>query len=312
MGTLIGHIGPGIGFVVIGLWHMFNTIKNYALQPCDFKTRPWFPTRMKGHLKYMELLTIIIGSCLSILMELFIGPQKHQPFDADWSIPSYHLNNFEHSSISLFFLIYASVSLFVEIHQVQIPEGLLHILGAFAFSQELLLFHLHSADHMGVEGQYHWLLQVIVFTCMACTLLEIAYPHGFLVAMVRSMSIFFQGWWFIHMGFMLWVPKFVPKDCEMHEEDGHYVVRCISEEANMRAKALANLQFNWFLAGIIVFTAIMYIQMVQRYNHRINYHVIDNMYGDEGAKDVEMGGHHTEESQRLIVMGNRQAQNLER
>jgi len=163
MGTFIGHVVPGSGFLLIGLWHLFSTIRNYTQSPWDFHTRPWFPARFgRGKLKYMELVAIIAGSCLSILAELFIGPRRHQPLADDWSIPQEHLNNFEHSSISLFFLIYASVALYAEVRQLTVPPGALHVIAALAFSQELLLFHLHSADHMGAEGHYHWLLQLII------------------------------------------------------------------------------------------------------------------------------------------------------
>jgi len=115
MGTFIGHVLPGAGFLLIGLWHIFNTITNYARSPRDFHTRPWFPAKFnRGKFKYVELAAIIAGSCLSILAELFIGPRRHQPLADDWSIPPEHLNNFEHASISLFFLLYASVALYAE------------------------------------------------------------------------------------------------------------------------------------------------------------------------------------------------------
>lgn len=266
MGTFIGHVLPGTGFLLIGLWHLFNTITNYARAPWDFHTRPWFPVKFReGKLRYLELAAIIAGSCLSILAELFIGPERHQPLADDWSIPPEHLNNFEHSSISLFFLIYASVALYVALSKLTVPAGALHVIAALAFSQELLLFHLHSADHMGAEGQYHWLLQLIVVVTLSATLLEIPLPQSFLVATVRSASLVFQGAWFVNMGFMLWIPAFIPKGCHMVRTEGHDVVKCASHEATMRAKALANLQFNWYLAAILVSTVIFYARTVGIY-----------------------------------------------
>ncbi|KAJ7528284.1 hypothetical protein O6H91_16G092800 [Diphasiastrum complanatum] len=263
MGTLIGHVAPGIGFILIGLWHLINTIRGYVESPWNFESRPWFPTKARGKWKYIELYLIMFGSSLSIASELFIGPERHQPLADDWSIPPEHLNNFEHSSISLFFLIYASVALWTSICKIEIPDGLLHVLASLVFSQELLLFHLHSADHMGVEGQYHWLLQIVVFVCLVCTLLEVAFPHSFLLALMRSTAILFQGLWFVQMGLVLWIPAFVPKGCKMHPEDEHNVVRCGDSMSRMRAKALANLQFNWYLAGLLIFTLLLYTFMLQ-------------------------------------------------
>jgi hypothetical protein len=299
MGTFIGHVLPGTGFLLIGLWHLFNTITNYAHSPWDFHTRTWFPAKFgAGKLKYLELATIIAGSSLSILAELFIGPERHQPLADDWSIPPEHLNNFDHSSISLFFLIYASVALYAELSKLTVPPGTLHVIAALAFSQELLLFHLHSADHMGAEGHYHWLLQLIVVVTLSATLLEVPFPQSFLVATVRSSSLVFQGVWFIHMGFMLWIPAFIPKGCQMERIEGHDVVKCGNHAATMRAKGLANLQFNWCLAAILVLTVIFYARTVGIYAAKAVYRPLERKPASEGDKKadaaVEMGSHGVE------------------
>ncbi|GLJ54539.1 hypothetical protein SUGI_1171360 [Cryptomeria japonica] len=61
------------------------------------------------------------------------------------------------------------------------------------------------------------------------------------------------------MGFMLWIPAFIPKACTMKAEHGHMVVRCDEQGANMRA----NLQFSWYLASLIIFTVILYVKMMK-------------------------------------------------
>jgi len=325
MGTFIGHVAPGTGLLLIGLWHLFNTITNYAHSPWDFRSRPWFPAKFGGgKLKYVELASIIAGSCLMISAELFIGPDRHQPLADDWSIPPEHLHNFEHSSMSLFFLIYASVALYTDVHRLTVPPGTLHVIVALAFGQELLLFHLHSADHMGVEGHYHWLLQLILLVSLSVILLEVAFPQSFLLAMVRSASVLFQGVWFIHMGFMLWIPLFVPKGCQMDRSEGHDVVNCASQKATMRAKALATLQFNWYLAGIVLFTILFYAKIAGHraealvmyqplgvkavINHDIELRSADNHGGCAGQLRSMDGSH----SSMDMDMNNMQALVLER
>lgn len=104
MGTLVGHVAPGFAFFTLGLWHLFNNIKLFCLNPNTFTSSPWFPT---SKLRHLELYLIMISSSASIAIELFIGPKKHQPFDSDGTIPLNHLHNFDHSSISMFFLVYA-------------------------------------------------------------------------------------------------------------------------------------------------------------------------------------------------------------
>ncbi|KAL6124828.1 hypothetical protein ACLB2K_077337 [Fragaria x ananassa] len=80
-------------------------------------------------------------------------------------------------------------------------------------------------------------------------------------ALVLFISVVFQGCWFINMGFMLWVPKLVPKGCVVSFIEGSTdnmlgsSVICRSSESEFRARALANLQFSWILPGILIFTA---------------------------------------------------------
>ncbi|KAK3204947.1 hypothetical protein Dsin_018993 [Dipteronia sinensis] len=192
-------------------------------------------------------------------MELFIGPQRHQPFDQDGTIPSNHLHNFEHATISLTFLAYASFAIVLDRIGSKTQHALTQFIGSIAFAQQLLIFHLHSADHMGVEGQYHLLLQLVIFVSFTTTMIGIGLPKSFLISFVRSTSILFQGAWLILMGYMLWIPQFIPKGCYINREEGHQVLRCHGEQALHRAKSLVNLQFSWFLVGITIFSLSFYL-----------------------------------------------------
>ncbi|KAL8546638.1 hypothetical protein ACS0TY_006382 [Phlomoides rotata] len=280
MGTLIGHVAPGFGFFIIGLWHIFNHTKLHALNPKSYTSSPWFPC---SRFKYLELYLIMFGSSMSISMELFIGPDRHQPLDPDGTIPPNHLHNFEHANISLTFFIYAFFSILL--HKLAPPAkyGFTNLLGALAFAQQLLLFHLHSADHMGVEAQYHCLLQIPIFISLVTTLLAIHYPHSFLNSFVRSLSIFFQGVWLMVMGFMLWTPTLIPKGCFINSEEGHKVVRCHGDVALQRAKSLVNIQFSWYVVGVTIFALTLYLGMVVGlYAKNIVY---ESLNGDDDDED---------------------------
>ncbi|KAL0550725.1 hypothetical protein IC582_009786 [Cucumis melo] len=271
MGTLVGHVAPGFGFFIIGLWHLFNNIKieacnnNNNNHPNTAIFLSWFPT---SRFKYLEPFLIMVGASASIAMELFIGPQRHQPFDTDGTIPSYHLHNFEHSNISMTFFVFAAFCVVLDRVRPKAYFELTQFVGTVAFGQELLLFHLHSADHMGPEGQYHLLLQLLVLVSFATTLLGIALPNSFLVAFVRSLSIVFQGLWLILMGFALWTPSFIPKGCFMHLEDGHKVVRCAGDEPLHRAKSLINIQFSWLLIALTILGLSFYLVLLKLYQQQ--------------------------------------------
>ncbi|XP_077234623.1 uncharacterized protein LOC143876814 [Tasmannia lanceolata] len=299
MGTLVGHVAPGFGFLLLGLWHLFNHIKLHALHPNSYTSSPWFPTSI---LRYLELFLIMVASSLSIAMELFIGPDRHQPFDPDWTIPSNHLHNFEHSSISFSFLVYATFAILFDRLKPRAHEELTQLLAALAFSQQFLLFRLHSADHMGVEGQYHLLLQIVILVSLATTLIGIALPKSFLISFVRSASIFFQGVWFIVMGFALWTPQLIPKGCHMNLEEGHSVVRCGSESALRRAKSLVNLQFSWFLGAVIIFSMVFYLVLVRKYEEKVEYKFL--IIEEDDNDDVEsQKKQQLEESESFLHMG---------
>lgn len=285
MGTLVGHVAPGFGFFVIGLWHIFNHIKLHALYPNSYTSLPWFPTSKH---RYLELFLIMAGCTMSIAMELFIGPARHQPFDTDGTIPSNHLHNFEHSSISMTFFIYAFFSIFLDKIETKTKYNLTQLLGCVAFGQQFLVFHLHSADHMGVEGQYHKLLQIIILICLATSLLCISYPQSFEISFVRSLSILFQGLWLMVMGFMLWTPRLIPKGCFLNTEDGHQVVRCRDNEALHRAKSLVNIQFSWYIIGVTIFAAIVYIMLLKFYPEKVEYESLTKiMEREEEFDDIE-------------------------
>ncbi|KAK4441027.1 hypothetical protein Salat_0437600 [Sesamum alatum] len=128
MGTLVGHVAPGFGFFIIGLWHLFNHIKFHALHPKTYTSYPWFPT---SRIKYLELYLIMLGCSISISMELFIGPDRHQPLDPDGTIPSNHLHNFEHSNISLTFFVYAFFSILLDRLATSAQYELTCLLGAW-------------------------------------------------------------------------------------------------------------------------------------------------------------------------------------
>nr|GLL31725.1 transmembrane protein 45A-like [Ipomoea trifida] len=308
MGTLVGHVAPGFGFFVIGLWHLLNHIRLHALalHPKAYISLPWFPT---PRIKYLELFLIMGGCLASISMELFIGPERHQPLDTDGTIPSNHLHNFEHSNISLTFLIYAVFSIVLDKSSAPAKYGLTQFLAALAFAQQLLLFHLHSADHMGVEGQYHWLLQTVIFVSLSTTLLNIPFPHSFLTGFIRSASILLQGAWFIAMGFMLWTPELIPKGCFINSEEGHQVVRCHSPEDLERAKSLVNIQFSWYVIAVAVFAVAAYLALLKIYREKVEYQSLGTKLDDQEdettieIEDVEAQKRDKAESKRFLEMG---------
>ncbi|XP_006659480.2 transmembrane protein 45B-like [Oryza brachyantha] len=295
MGTLVGHVAPGAGFLLIGLWQLYNHIRLFLLRPSSYVAPVWFPVRRA---RYLELALVIAGSVASILMELVVGPARHQPFDVDGTVPADHLHNFEHASVSLVLLVYAAAAIHLDRARAPRAGEVSLLVAAVAFAQQLVLFHLHSADHTGVEGQYHLLLQGVVAVTLAATVIGVAAPRSFAVSLVRSASLVFQGVWFLVMGVMLWTPALLPKGCFLSHEDGHDVARCRTDDggaALARAKALVNLEFSWYLSGTVVLIVALYLRLCRLYREEPRYVPLvrrdgrDDDDDDGGDNDVEAG-----------------------
>ncbi|XP_061363956.1 uncharacterized protein LOC133307463 [Gastrolobium bilobum] len=282
-----GHQLLGFGFFIVGLWHLFNNIKLHVLCFKSYTSTLWFPIRK---FRYLELHFIMASCIIFITMELFIAQAHHQPLDPDGTIPSTHLHNFEHSLMALAFLVYATFAMVLDIKGTKAQHDLTQLLGAIAFAQQLLLIHLHSTDHMGLEGQYHFLLQILVLISLVTTLMGIGFPKSFLVSFVRSISITFQGGWLMITGFMLWTPEFVAKGCFLHLEGDKYVIRCNDDEALHRAISLVNIQFSLLLIGVTIFAMSFYLIMATSYGEKVEYVSLrkeEHCREDSSNNDVE-------------------------
>lgn len=267
MGTFVGHIVPGLALTLLGLWHTINTIRAYFLKgPANFRIRFWYPFGgSPSKLKHLELIFILCFSVFAILMQVLDYPSFRFAF---------RLDSFEHATMFLHLVIFAGFTLSAELtHSLEILSGVVGILAATVFGQELFLLHFHSADHVGLEGHYHWLLQLIVFISFIVALAATCFPTSFPAALVLSISVVLQGCWFMIMGFMLWAPQFVPKGCvmvltEASSDNMLGAVSCNSDEADTRAKALANLQFSWMLSGILIFTGCICLKLAGKFTLR--------------------------------------------
>ncbi|MQM21320.1 hypothetical protein Taro_054359 [Colocasia esculenta] len=263
MGNWPGHVFPGVGFLLMGLWQLYNHIKLHCQRPKTYKPPVWFPA---PKVRRLELYLILFCSFTQITTELFVGPSHHQPLDPDdWTIPPGHLKNFEHATICLSIFIYAAFALRFDKVPARSGQTVTLLAGAAAFAVEFLMFYLHSTDHAGLEGQYHRLLLAVITALLVTTLMGIGYPCSFAVGFTRSVCLVLQGVWFNMVGIMLYAPWFTPKGCHLQTGDGTLIVPCDDHASLHRAKALVNLQFAWSLAAVVVFSAWLYLRMSQKY-----------------------------------------------
>lgn len=170
MSLFVEHLVQGLALALLGLWHTINTIKSYLVKgPANFTVRFWFQFNTPlARLKHLELVSILCFSILAIFTQILDFPNFHYAFK---------LHNFEHATMFIHLALFAGFSLSIELtDSLDIFSGFVGILASSMFSQELFLLHFHSTDHVGLEGHYHWLLQLIVIVSLVSAMAAAIFP----------------------------------------------------------------------------------------------------------------------------------------
>lgn len=261
---LPSHVDQGFIFGLLGAWHMYNTLHNYARSPSLFRSATWFPA--DGHLlrsprwKCLELWILLFIIVVFIFKQL-----SHATADiAAGVIQMEHLGRFQHVTFALFFLVYTVTALVSEYSNLlpELPSGALHCTFASGFLMELVVFHFGHHPGDDVESFVHMLMQLILGFLVLLMFLEVLWPRSILVSVARCMMLVFKGTWFAQIGLMLYYPSFVPNGC--HTDEEHEYPVCPTHETLMRAKSLQVLVFNWQLLCILVTTFVSYGVIVHR------------------------------------------------
>lgn len=113
MGSFAGHLLPGSMFLLVGLWHLVNSITIYVANPKGFRGRVWHPVRcFKGSGRYIELYCLLIGTFTDMNIEFFYS--THMKWMVNGSLNTTHLNDFEHAAMLLMFFIFCVAALINE------------------------------------------------------------------------------------------------------------------------------------------------------------------------------------------------------
>ncbi|MCO5546745.1 hypothetical protein L7F22_000181 [Adiantum nelumboides] len=259
MGSFAGHLLPGSLFLLIGLWHMGNSIVKYVGNPRSFKVAVWHA--VPGRLKHLELYIITMGSFVDMCIEFFYS--THLRFVVDGVLNSAHMNDFEHAAMLLMFFIFGASELLNETTGFfSLPDGVLYVIVALAFTAEYLLFNFHSTSHAGLEGRYHELLVLLIGLCILFSLLSAAFPQSFLVDLASGTMITLQGLWFYQIAFTLYGP-WMPAGCHV-QPDGP---SCESPDFEMRGQSLADVQLSLIVSCLLVVVAAFYGIAVKIWGH---------------------------------------------
>jgi hypothetical protein len=113
MGSFKGHVLPGSMFLLVGVWHLLNSITNYVTSPKTFRARVWHPARcFTGAGRYIELYVLLFGTFTDMCIEFFYS--THLKFVVDGALNTVHLNDFEHAAMLLMFFLFCVIVLINE------------------------------------------------------------------------------------------------------------------------------------------------------------------------------------------------------
>lgn len=254
-------------FLLVGLWHLFNSIVNYVVHPRTFRGRVWHPVRgVKGKFKYAELYLVAFGSFVDMCIEFFYS--THLKFIVDGELNPRHMNDFEHAAMLLmFFIFFATCILNESTELLSLPEGALYIIAAMAFTAEFLLFYFHSTNHAGMEGRYHKLLVLLIGLCIIFSILGAAFPESFIVDLSGGLAITLQGLWFYQTAFTLYGPL-MPTGCALQRNSD---IHCDAPEFEIRGQSLANSQLSAHIFGLLTVVLMFYALAARAWGHRDLY-----------------------------------------
>jgi hypothetical protein len=211
-------------FSGLGLWHLFKHIRLFVSLPptsssssSSYVAPAWIPAPRVRHL---DLIVMLTGGVYGFATQMLA--YSPMPFRADGSIPLERLPNHEHTIMYASLLVYAGSAIYLDRRS---PHSHCHttlcmLLLAALFAQELFVLHVHSTDHAGAEGRFHWFLQAAAAACLATVLLcaagRLPAELQFAVSLVRSAALAFQGLWGVVIG-VAWIPGMAPEGCSLDD-----------------------------------------------------------------------------------------------
>ncbi|UJR08740.1 hypothetical protein I4U23_012997 [Adineta vaga] len=273
MGTWIGHIAPGVFFVIFALWwHINNCIRYFRslVNENDEKTRQpmkfygsttypcfCFPRKYVRRLPLESILKILITS-IHFSIEIITGYDSH---------PRPHLGdeNAHHTAMLFGFFLGSCIEILVH-YKVPFPKRINQIMGFLAFAIEglMMIFHLHARSM--IDAHIHQLLALTIGCSMIGAIGECFDPNNFWFIFARSFFALTQGTWFIQAAYVIW-PK-TSNPFFLWDPNSH------------RSVSLLTMSYAYHLAGNASILIILYliIYMFTSSSAKLNIH---------SMKDVE-------------------------
>ncbi|EGW14707.1 transmembrane epididymal protein 1A [Cricetulus griseus] len=204
MGTLEGHLMPGVGFLLYSLYYSVLTSLALLREQKVLK-HPMLPRKLCGHrllpqVSYEALIKVLMGT-LAVVCELFYPPGENRLQMIDWKDPRRPFifkDNWQHVTMFGFFAFSGVVDLVSQSRLVRSwGEKLEHAAEALAFYVLVVLMATHTENKSSLEIRVHLLLMVPSFLLALVTTVEVWLPNHPPIWILKCLlGLVFSNWLF--------------------------------------------------------------------------------------------------------------------
>uniref|UniRef100_A0A286ZSZ8 Transmembrane epididymal protein 1 n=1 Tax=Sus scrofa TaxID=9823 RepID=A0A286ZSZ8_PIG len=211
MGTLLGHLVPGLAIYFVGLYYAVTVSQALLrgqkllflpLPPRNKQGQRWWPrVRVEGIVKMAAGVTLILGE--------FFPPGTNRFALMDWEDPRRPFQNhssWQHATIFGFFLFSALVDLTSQVWLAQQSMKLERAATALALLVTLLEMIAHLEHKNALEIRVHALLLLPVFLLALVFIIEVWVPGQPPLWVLKAWLTLWSGSWMLQMTSILYAP----------------------------------------------------------------------------------------------------------
>ena len=298
MGSLAGHVYPGIFLCIGGLLWCFLAIQTHLITsnqrkgkkskfaPNDIPVgseelfeRSWLPLSCCPNFPLEPMIKIILPF-IAIIIEAFVDI-VYEENSHHYSLVVYHVydekgklrdqGKLHHITMHIAFILSGTVDILTMF--IKFPRHTSKLFLSLAIAVEFILFYLHTAGRNEINIEAHSILDFIIFMCLIFSLLRIAAPLSIIVNLGFGSCVLLQGTWLIQAGYFLF-SDFL--SVQQNVKDNHAILMFIGEA------------FAWHILLIAVGNVIFWIILSHFVNNQNIFHYRGTQLKNNNAsQDVE-------------------------
>ena len=284
MGSLAGHVLPGVIFLIYGInWLVLSIIthlKHSTRQQKSSKLKresasffkykhdhglsrkSYIPLPFSPRIPVEPIIKIILPS-VGIVAEFFFDvvdgrlvATTYSAFRKDGTFGGQ--GKLHHITMYSAFLLSGVLDL-VSLC-VKLPKHTTQLFLSIAFWVEGILFYFHTGGRADFNVEIHFTLTVVIFFCAVVSMLRMVQTTNLFINISLAFGILLQGTWFIQAGVALFPPSgkaWVQGTHTEHDSNGH--MENSDDESGHNAIMFMSACFTWHIMGIALFALVSWV-----------------------------------------------------